>query len=1202
MKTTGMDSWYDELVGAEDRQRRAQDEADRAEAMEAVKGSGAAYGRELDDYDIPAMRRGGMAPNEVAAEFLRPLARTAGRRDASTGRPVADPSIEAPELFPSGGNVASEVEIALGGVGAAAQAVGRTAARGVYEFGRGIWSVSADIYEALGGDPEKSIRPPSYEEIGGAEPAGVAEGMLSSVIKYGVGFNLAYRQLAGLADDAVSVAGRALQTGARTGTAGAVSDFLLTDPREGLILDTAYDALRSLYGADAEAGSHVTPIATAIENDQMSPLVGRLIAAAEGLALGAVGGWALKGAGAAAGKGADVVGDAARALWLRADEIEETAVRALARSRHQLNAGLDPSSVGWLTTLYTARIAKGAKRLTKDLHAVAASFGATPEQAEAAFAKAAGLSQKARAAAGEEAVYSALEGFVYRSAMRGDLSYSTYRNALVDRFGIDEGVARKIWEDGVSRSEREHLDYIMREPLRTPEPESGLSSVELLQTRKAVPTSGSEGSKKRTAQEFHALAKERAGGVSRNHDESPENIEAVAKFFAREAEMAARQPGSGAPWYRVSIDTYHQLAAEEFPTILSNPQHRVAFDFATAVTSNGETVSSNTGFARRAFRHYLETGKFPETINSKRSKAMVDAFKLWNTGVDMMGIERWQRFLHSEFTTQQFRALGFDVTVPAGKTLPGSAVLGQKIGASFFQNLEGNFWRSTKDLWYRRTFGRATGAVMNDSEELAIARAARLRETAAADPKARELLREYTGRDSLDGLSDEELAQVSEQVFNAWANDKAGLGDNYKIFDKTKGSKHPVDEFHRAARELDKLVNGPTDAPDDIEARIMDAAAERAVELLRERGYDTTPADMQALLWYWEQRLWRRTGIDLKSDTDYPTELARLLRREGAVDEQKIERILRAGRRRIERAGGDVTGGDALGTRTRVPGFGDDERRAFIREWRGPDFRAFVRDGADPAGAGLYARRGKTAVVHVVTPTGERMSSTPAGAIWNGGNRKYLNAVEAAGIEFPTFVEPPPSPQTGQAMRDAISSVDEAWQSKVAAIADKKLAAKADALRLGVHRYTPEELSMMRVFMSQDGRAGFALDGDNIVGVYKGPDSPLDDFSMHALALAVQAGGRKIDAYDGPLADIYAQAGFRPVARAPFDLKAKPRGWDARTHGKPDVVYYAYDPSYDGARVSPDDIPLFRTSDEAAAHRDGLIEQFRGEATPETAP
>ena len=1200
MSNTGMDAWYGQVVGAAERQEREAREREHAEAVEAIRGSGAGYGRELDDYDVAEMRRGGLRPNEVAGEFLRRYARTGGARDLSSGERIMSPASEAPDLFPPvERTIPSEAEIAAGGVAAGAQAVARSVGRGVYEFGRGVWSFSADVYEALGGDPEKSVRPPSYEEIGGAEPSGLAESIVSSVVKYGIGFQLAHRQLSGLADDAASMAGRVLQTGARTGTAGAVSDILLTDPREGLVTDAAYAAIRSLYGADAEAGSHATPIASAIEDGQMGPLVGRLAAAAEGLVLGAVGGWALKGAGAAAAKGADVAGDAARALWLRADEIEETAVRALARSRHQLNAGLDPASVGWLTTLYTARIAKGAKKLTKDLLNVAASFGATPDQAEAAFTKAAKLSQKARAEAGEQAVYSALEGFVYRSAMRGDLSYSTYKNALVDKLGLDEAVARKIWEDGASRAEREHVEYILREPLRTPEPTSGLSGMELLQSKTAVPTSGSEGSKKLTAQQFHEMAKERVGGVARNHDESPENIEAVARFFAREAEMAARQPGSAAPWYRVSIDTYHELAAEEFPTILSNPQHRIAFDFATAVTSNGETVTSNTSFARRAFRYYLENGRFPETINSKRSAAMVEAFRLWNVGMEKMGPERWQRFLHTEFTGPQFSAMGFNVTVQPGKTLPGSAVLGQKIGASFFQNLEGNFWRSTKDLWYRRTFGRATGAVMNDSPELIASRSARLRETVAADPKSAELLKTYTGLDSLDGLSDEELFKASADIFSGWAGNKAGLGKGYHLFDPAKGATHPTDEFHRAARELNKLVNGPVDAPDDIEARIMDAAAERAVELLRERGYDTTPADMQALLWYWEQRLWRRTGIDLKSDTDYPTELARVLRREGAVDEQTIERVLRAGRRRIERAGGDATGGDALGSRTRLAGLGDDGRRAFIRDWRADDFRARVRDGAASPGGGLFSERGESASVHALTPGGERKSSTPKGKVWGPADRAYANAVESAGIKFPTFVEPPPSEQTGRAMVDAMDSFDESTRARILQEPDKRVAAKMEAARLSVSRYSAEELAQMRVFMTEDGRAGFALNGDDIVSVFKAPESDIKDYSMHALAMAVQAGGRKLDNFDGPLTRLHARAGFRPVARTPFDLRFKPDGWDARRHGKPDILFMVYDPTYDGTKVAADKIPSFASYDEAAAHRDSIVEQFRGDTAPE---
>ena len=119
-----------------------------------------------------------------------------------------------------------------------------------------------------------------------------------------------------------------------------------------------------------------------------------------------------------------------------------------------------------------------------------------------------------------------------------------------------------------------------------------------------------------------------------------------------------------------------------------------------------------------------------------------------------------------------------------------------------------------------------------------------------------------------------------------------------------------------------------------------------------------------------------------------------------------------------------------------------------------------------------------------------------------------------------------------------------------------------------VHVYEPAEYAGMRTFLTPDGKAGVAVKNDgDIVSVFKHPDSDAKRFAQSALALATQEGGNKLDAFDTVLPRLYSEAGFRAVARLPFNDKYAPPGWDrekfaAYNGGRPDVVFMVYDPQH----------------------------------------
>ena len=116
----------------------------------------------------------------------------------------------------------------------------------------------------------------------------------------------------------------------------------------------------------------------------------------------------------------------------------------------------------------------------------------------------------------------------------------------------------------------------------------------------------------------------------------------------------------------------------------------------------------------------------------------------------------------------------------------------------------------------------------------------------------------------------------------------------------------------------------------------------------------------------------------------------------------------------------------------------------------------------------------------------------------------------------------------------------------------------------------------VRMFITQDGLGGVALNGDEIVSGFMHPDAT--DRGQGAVISMVSSmvdqGGRRLEAFDTVLPGNYSIAGFRPVARLRWDNEQKPDGWDFNLYnrwnnGKPDVVFMAYDPERFGSKYDP---------------------------------
>jgi hypothetical protein len=117
--------------------------------------------------------------------------------------------------------------------------------------------------------------------------------------------------------------------------------------------------------------------------------------------------------------------------------------------------------------------------------------------------------------------------------------------------------------------------------------------------------------------------------------------------------------------------------------------------------------------------------------------------------------------------------------------------------------------------------------------------------------------------------------------------------------------------------------------------------------------------------------------------------------------------------------------------------------------------------------------------------------------------------------------------------------------------------------------YSSDDYDHMRTFVSKDGKVGFALKDDDIISVFKHPDSDAKHAVASVMDLATSQGGKRLGCFDTALPHIYAQSGFKAVARTPWNDEYKPEGWDydqfkGYNNGRPDVVFMTHDPAHAG--------------------------------------
>jgi hypothetical protein len=382
-----------------------------------------------------------------------------------------------------------------------------------------------------------------------------------------------------------------------------------------------------------------------------------------------------------------------------------------------------------------------------------------------------------------------------------------------------------------------------------------------------------------------------------------------------------------------------------------------------------------------------------------------------------------------------------------------------------------------------------------------------------------------------------------------------------------------------------KMTRAPTEPQRVV---IKQLATEAAQQL------GIKPYQVQSVLWFFEQQMFNKLGTGAKS-YGFSDGATKFIESQGGVgvpkrsstDISTDEVEDKPARKQDERVGAQA---DRLRARATKQGVEDEQKRELPP--REPAVRPSGRGDEKRKGGAKYSLHAGLRTYRAgddAPQTHTRRSGGDVGRIRVLGAKpiaQYIPAdlfkgvVEQYGHQSPSFYE--------------ISGKDaDIFESS---IQDSKNASRFGA---SVYVYPVEDYAKMRLFLTEDGKSGFALKDDDIVSVFSG--SPHKGSVHSSIQLAVQEGGRRLDAFDTVLGDIYNTNGFQIVGRMKWNEDYKPDNWNKTTFakfngGEPDVVYMAYNPD-DNRTVSENPGKYFDDPDELAQAQKDAVNKYVKEGT-----
>jgi hypothetical protein len=402
-----------------------------------------------------------------------------------------------------------------------------------------------------------------------------------------------------------------------------------------------------------------------------------------------------------------------------------------------------------------------------------------------------------------------------------------------------------------------------------------------------------------------------ATGRDEPFEYTPENVDIISTYMATEAVNALQSDANAIGWYDRKLKAAKRVVSLVDPRVTQSPDAEVAFDFALAITSNGQAVADNFQYALEVFRYFMDNGQMPTTTWKKggeRNIAMVEAFDFFNayqaSGTNMP----IQDFMDQDFTVNELKdwaasfndRYGTNIKVPssegASEMVKGSFIAGPKIGQGFYQNIRGNYDPLTMDIWWMRMWNRLVGRPFEANKDLDTNRA-RVRK--ALQTKNQDALEKRLTKETLKdmGLTRADLKNndtLDEFVLNLESRYQSFYRQESKRL-KGTNQKVPKPELANATgtmkRNLSPQLQATPKGPG--ERSYMRDVTKAAIAKLRDLGYNIETADFQALMWYPEKQLFRHLGVapGRGADNDYLDAAIMLAEAEGITNDQIQEAL-----------------------------------------------------------------------------------------------------------------------------------------------------------------------------------------------------------------------------------------------------------------------------------------------------------------------
>jgi hypothetical protein len=339
-------------------------------------------------------------------------------------------------------------------------------------------------------------------------------------------------------------------------------------------------------------------------------------------------------------------------------------------------------------------------------------------------------------------------------------------------------------------------------------------------------------------------------------------------------------------WYNEKVSKAMAVVSLIHPELSTNPEARFAFIWALAVTSNGQKVNKNFELAEMVYSTYKKTGRMPVDIKAGATqKAINKSMALYNDLRSEWGVDKLMDFMVSQDAVKNIeKSSGVEVTGEGMNTLVyGAAILGPKIGNGFFMNLYGRFDQLTMDRWLMRTWGRWTGTLVeNDKANIANKReqlSGLIRLMNAEQRKAfQNILGEKLSIGEIDKTADLIKKASAKPKLREQMNAIGELDDSLRssldnlLGQPKKNAKRESlgSEMRKVGNSLWGYLDGQKEAPGGSRERdFIRKVFGRVLARLKPAMPDLTMADLQAVVWYPEKRLYDAAKAEEDGDTGY---------------------------------------------------------------------------------------------------------------------------------------------------------------------------------------------------------------------------------------------------------------------------------------------------------------------------------------------